>query len=171
MSGLAVRYLIDDSVYTVPNEGPPRRRLVFLPISWTGITPDELVPISVKDSSQPTLPSSVWTVPLPTACAAFVRIAAREKRGSLLRTKIIERLASVIGYGLFDMSYEGDYMEFLPNDQPLSDQEKLEIENALVEMNKWDFRKEEEWIRDILIQIVTGKKTYDDLPYQEGNKI
>lgn len=167
LSGLAVRYLIDDSFRTAPHEGPPRRRLVFLPMSWTGITPDELVPISAQDASQPTLPSSVQTMPLPIACTALVRIAAREKRGSPLHEGVIERLSSIIGYSLFDMSYEGDYMEFPPNDQPLSDQETLEIQNAVVEMNKWVFREDEEWIREILVQIVSGKKDYVDLPCQE----
>jgi hypothetical protein len=71
----------------------------------------------------------------------------------------------LIGYGLFDMSYEGDYMEFPANEEPLSDQEILEIESAVAEMNKWAFRSDEEWIREILIQIVTGKKSYDDLPF------
>ncbi|KAK1763295.1 hypothetical protein QBC33DRAFT_246239 [Phialemonium atrogriseum] len=168
LSGLAVRYLVDDSFRTAaPHEGPPRRRLVFLSMSWTGITPDELVPISAQDASQPTLPSFVQTMPLPVACAALVRIAAREKRGSPLREGVIERLSSIIGYSLFDMSYEGDYMEFPPNDQPLSDQETLEIQNAVVKMNKCVFREDEEWIKEILVQIVSGKMDYVDLPCQE----
>ncbi|KAK3375737.1 hypothetical protein B0T24DRAFT_616958 [Lasiosphaeria ovina] len=165
LSGLAVRYLIDDTTY---DQGPPRRRLVFLPMSWTGITSDEVVPILVDDGLQPALPPSAWTVPLPAACAAFARIAAREKRTSPVRNGVIEQLSSVIGYSLFDMSYEGDYMEDLPNDQPLSEDEKLEIERAVKEIKSWKLRKDEEWIKDILVDIYTGKKTFSDLPCAKG---
>lgn len=70
----------------------------------------------------------------------------------------------MITYGLFDMSYDGDYMDIPPNEQPLSDEEKLEINNAVEEMRRWTFRTDEEWMREFLIQIVTGSKTYDDLP-------
>lgn len=41
------------------------------------------------------------------------------------------------------MSYEGNYMEFSLNAQPLSDKEILELENAVVEMNKWAFKSDE----------------------------
>ncbi len=137
-------------------------------MSWAGITRDELVPIPADNSPLVTpLPAgSAWTIPLPAACAAFVRLISREERGSLRRLDIIEGLSSVIGESLFDMSYEGDYMEFLPNDQPLSDEEMVEIDNAVAEMNRWPFRKEEEWIREILIQVVRGEKIYNDIPYR-----
>lgn len=170
-SGLAVRYLTDDSTHYPPSQGPPRSRLVFLPMSWTGITRDELVPIPVEDGSRSALPRNTLTVPLPAACAAFVRMAARETRGSWLREALFEGLAGVILYSLFDMSYEGHYMEFPSNDEPLSDKEVLEIQNAVVEMRKWVFRSEEEWIRDALIEITTAKKRYEDLPYQQDVKI
>ena len=139
-------------------------------MSWAGITRDELIPISADEGSEPTLPCTVWTIPLPAACAAFVHIAIRERHGSRLRTGLIEGLGSVITYSLFDMSYEGQYMELPPNDQSLSDKEILEIENAVGEMNRWVLRNDQEWIRETLIQIVTGKKPYHDLPYQQDTK-
>lgn len=77
----------------------------------------------------------------------------------------------MITYGLFDMSYDGDYMDIPPNEQPLSDEEKLEINNAVEEMRRWTFRTDEEWMREFLIQIVTGSKTYDDLPCREAQKM
>lgn len=136
-------------------------------MSWTGITADEVVPILVDDGLHPKLPPSARTVPLPAACAAFARIAAREKRTSRLRGAIIEQLSSVIGESLFDMSYEGDYMEIVPNDQPLSEDEKLEIANAVKEIKSWPFREDEEWIKDILVDIYTGKQTYWDFPCEK----
>lgn len=170
MCDLALRFLTDESTR---RDGPPRRRLVFLPLSWTGISREEVVPISGTDVVQQitSRPSTVHTVPLPAACAALVRIVARERRGSLHRTDIIEGLCSVITYGLFDMSYDGDYMDIPPNEQPLSDEEKLEINNAVEEMRRWTFRTDEEWMRELLIQIVTGSKTYDDLPCREAQKM
>lgn len=140
-------------------------------MSWAGITRDELIPISAKEGSQPTLPYTVWTVPLPAACAAFMHIATGERRGSLLRAGLIEGLGSVITHSLFDMSYEGHYMELPPDDQPLSEKEILEIENAVAEMNRWVLRNDQEWSREILIQMVTGKKRYRDLPYQQDTKM
>ncbi|KAK0713198.1 hypothetical protein B0T26DRAFT_716747 [Lasiosphaeria miniovina] len=163
LSGLAVRYLIDDAT---SDQGPPRRRLVFLPMSWAGITLDEAIPIQVDDGLQPALPPSTRTVPLPAACAAFARIAAREKRTSRVHRGILEQLSSVIGESLFDMSYEGDYMEILANDQPLSEGENLEIEQAVKVIKSWPFREDEEWIKDILVDIYTSKKTFLDFPWE-----
>lgn len=140
-------------------------------MSWAGITRDELIPISAKECSHPTLPYTIWTVPLPAACAAFVHIATQERRGSLLRAGLIEGLCSVITESLFDMSYEGHYMELPSDDEALSETEILEIENAVGEMNRWVLRHDQEWIRETLIQMVTGKRPYHELPYQQDTKI
>ena len=117
--------------------------------------------------SVPSLPCTIWTVPLPAACAAFVRIAARETLASRLRRQIIGELANVIAYSLFDMSYEGEYMELLPNDQPLSDEEILEMERAIKKVNNWVFKDDEEWIRRALVEVMSGKISYHALPYKK----
>lgn len=83
---------------------------------------------------------------------------------------LIAERASVIAYSMFDTSYKGDYMELLPNDQPPSDKEMLEMENAVGNINSWVFRPDEEWIREEHIQVVTGKASYDDLPYKAAWK-
>ncbi|PNY22836.1 Uncharacterized protein TCAP_07056 [Tolypocladium capitatum] len=80
--GLGFRYWIDDDEPL--NSSFRRRRLVVLPLSWTGITRNELAPLS--DTG---LPCTVWTVPFPVACAAFLRLAARERRGSPLRRSLL----------------------------------------------------------------------------------
>ncbi|KAK3339625.1 hypothetical protein B0T25DRAFT_594432 [Lasiosphaeria hispida] len=134
----------------------------------TGITSDEVVPILIEDGLPPSLPPSARTVPLPAACATFARIAAREKRASPVRSCVIQQLSSVVAYSLFDMSYEGDYMEILPNHQPLSEAEMLEIEHAVKEIKSLKFRKDEEWIKDLLVDIYTGKKTFRDIPCEKG---
>lgn len=162
----AIRYVIDDSDTTTLPTCMARRRIVFVPMSWTGITRDDLVPIA-DQGNHPTIPkllSSVQTVPLPATCAALIRIISREKRGNLARIDLIEGLSSIIGYSLFDMSQEGNYMEILPNSQPLSEDEILEIDHGIAEIKKWAMRKGEEWMRDLLVEIVAGKKRYSDLP-------
>jgi len=98
-----------------------------------------------------------------------MRIIAGEKRGSRLRVDVVAGLASVVTYNLFDMSYDGDYMEYPPNDQPLSDQEILEIENAVAELKRWSFREDEEWMRKFLIEVMMGENDYDKIPYQEND--
>lgn len=162
----ALRYIVDDSPGWSPYIGLPRSRLVFLPLSWTGITRCELIPILAKAGWEPKLPCTVWTVPLPATCAAYVGIITREKRESPIRSQLLEGLSSVVGYNFFDMSYEGDYME-IPSDDKLSDKEILEIENAEKEMNCWVLRDDQEWIRQTLIQLIIGKKHYDDLACQQ----
>lgn len=165
----ALRYLIDDPPGWSPDTGLPRRRLVFLPMSWTGITRSELIPILTKAAWEPTLPCTVWTVPLPATCAAYLGIITREKRGSPIRSQLVEGLSSALGYSFIDMSYEGDYME-IPLDDELSEKEILEIENAEKEINGWVLRDDQEWMRQTFIQLLTGKKDYYDLPSQQDTK-
>lgn len=136
-------------------------------MSYTGITRDELVPVPENCPKRvwiPALPRGTWTVPLPAACAALVRIAARETRHSMPRMGIITALAGVVTHSFFDMSYEGDYMEIIPNEVPLSEEEVAEIQRAVSKIREWRMREGEDWIRDFLVQIVAGEKGYDDLP-------
>jgi hypothetical protein len=94
-------------------------------------------------------------------------MAAREARGSDLRHKLISDLSNVLTYGLFDMSYDGDYMEFKADDEPETEAERLERERAVKEIQRWSWRDDEFWIRDALMAIVAGKAKYEDLPYCE----
>ncbi|KAK1834439.1 hypothetical protein QBC39DRAFT_252546 [Podospora conica] len=173
---LALRFLVEEQ--TSPEQWCLRRRLVFAPFSWAGLRPSDAVPITSATTKVHhnsialqhhivTLPPFVKTVPLSVACAALVRIMARSSYGSSLRINTIESLGSVIGYALIDMSYEGDYMEIVGNEVPLSDAEKKEIEDAVGVMEGWAMREGEEWIRSDLIAIMRGEKRYNDLPGQE----
>ena len=139
-------------------------RLILLPLSWTGLNLNELYPIP-KTNSTPQSPCNVLTLSRATACATFVRMAAREHRGSNLRRIFILDLAKVLTYGLFDMSYEGDYMEFKANDEPETKAEQLERERAVDEIKRWSWRDDECWIGDVLVAIVAGQAKYEDLPY------
>ena len=92
---------------------------------------------------------------------------ARERRGSQLRFHLISDLCNLIAYNLFDMSYEGDYMEFLPDDQPLTEKEISEMIKATSEIRGWILRKDDEWIKDALVKIISGESRYEDLPCSE----
>jgi hypothetical protein len=94
-------------------------------------------------------------------------MAAREHRGSDLRHKLISDLSKVLTYGFFDMSYEGDYMEFKADDEPETEAERLERERAVKEIQRWNWRDDEIWVGDALVAIVAGKAKYEDLPYCE----
>ena len=94
-------------------------------------------------------------------------MAAREHRGSSLRQKLISDLSKVLTYGLFDMSYEGDYMEFKADDEPETEAERLERGRAVNEIQRWNWRDDEIWVGDALVAIVAGKAKYEDLPYCE----
>ena len=93
------------------------RRLILLPLSWAGFNLDELSLIP-KTRSTPQSPCNVPTLSRAAACATFVRMVAREHRGSNLRHTLILDLAKVLTYGLFNMTYKGDYMELRPMTNP-----------------------------------------------------
>lgn len=64
------------------------------------------------------------------------------------------------------MSYEGDYMEFPPDDQPLSEKEVAEMEHAVREIRSWVLNSDEEWMTEALVDVVvTGKACYHNLPH------
>jgi len=154
--------------YFLLNEYDPHdyfsSRLILLPLSWTDLTPDELYPIPTTDDALPS-PYDILTVSRAATCAAYVRMVAREGRGSDLRCTLIEDLSKVLISGLFDITYEGDYMELKSDDEPETDVEKLERERAVDEVKLWGWRKDETWIGDALVALVAGKARYDDLPY------
>ncbi|KAH6971538.1 hypothetical protein BKA56DRAFT_621265 [Ilyonectria sp. MPI-CAGE-AT-0026] len=122
-------------------------------------------PLSQSDTE---LPCIVWTVPFPVACVTFLRIADGEARGRWNRTDILGHLSSVIAYGLFDMSYEGDYMVFPPNGQSLSEKEVAEMEHAVREIRSQVFRSDEEWMKEALVDVVTAQARYQNLPHTAG---
>ena len=59
-------------------------------------------------------------------------------------------------------------MEIIPNEVPLSEEEVAEIDAAVLVMESWPMKEGEEWIRELLVQIVAGKKDYDDIPGTSG---
>lgn len=112
----------------------------------------------------PPSPCNALTMSRATTSATFVRMIAREHRRSDLRHKLISDLAKVITYGFFDMSYEGNYMEFKADDEPETEAEQSERERAVHEIQQWSWRDDEIWIGDALVAIVAGKARYEDLP-------
>ncbi|KAG5812433.1 hypothetical protein H9Q74_010738 [Fusarium xylarioides] len=154
--------------------GESSHKFNLVPISWTGIRQNELLAVD-----SPQLPCPLWTVPIPAFCAAYLRIIMQDHVGSTVRLMANADLASVIGYSMFDMSYEGDYM-LTPEDlEHLDDAEKekmaekdaLEMENALSSIKQWEFTKETEWARDMILQLVSGKLSYYDLPTRSRPKV
>ncbi|RBR00456.1 hypothetical protein FVER53590_30326 [Fusarium verticillioides] len=146
--------------------GESRHKFVLVPISWTGIQQKELVAVK-----SPTLPCPLWTVPVPAFCAAYLRILMQGDVGSTIRFMAKADLASVLGYSMFDMSYEGDYM-LTPEDledldaaekKKMAEKDALEMENALSSITRWQFTEETEWARQMVLNLVSGKLSYDDL--------
>ncbi|KAF5690418.1 hypothetical protein FCIRC_871 [Fusarium circinatum] len=136
--------------------GESSHKFVLVPISWTGIQQKELSAVH-----SPLLPCPLWTVPVPAFCAAYLRIIMKEHAGSTVRLMANADLASVIGYSMFDMSYEGDYMP-TPEDlehldaaekERMAKKDALEMENALSSIMRWRFTGETEWARDMMLQI------------------
>lgn len=129
-------------------------------MSYTGITMHEVVPILEADGLRPPLPPSTLTIPLPAACAALARIAARPECSMCLQFQLLDHISGIVTYSLFDMSYEGNYMEILPNSVSLSDAEVLEIEQAIATVQGWKLRQEDQWVKDTLVDIFRRKKDY-----------
>ncbi|ORY70253.1 uncharacterized protein BCR38DRAFT_385092 [Pseudomassariella vexata] len=121
--GLWLRYTVDDSASNSHKNSLLQRSLVRLPLSWTVITRNELVPISVSDSSQPALPCNIWTVVPTTAPSGNLRCFCAhggESRGRFILMRLSGTLCSMCGYSLFDVCYEVNYVDFLSDAQPLS---------------------------------------------------
>ncbi|KAK1970153.1 hypothetical protein LY78DRAFT_744618 [Colletotrichum sublineola] len=120
--------------------GEPKSKCVLIPLSWSGIAEDELSTITTTGIP---LPCTIWTVPMPAFCAAYLRIIMQERRGSTIRSMAIADLTNVIAYSIKEAS---------------------EMEAAVNEIRGWKFGKDEDWHRDTLIQLVTGKQRYEELP-------
>ncbi|KAF5693588.1 hypothetical protein FDENT_1820 [Fusarium denticulatum] len=154
--------------------GEPSHKLILVPIFWTGIQQKELVAV---DSA--TLPCPLWTVPIPALCAAYLSILMRAETETMVRAMANADLSGVIAYSMFDMSYEGDYMP-TPEDlehldaaekERMAEKDALEMENALRSIKQWQFTEETEWARDMMLQLVSGKLSYDDLPTRSRPKV
>ncbi len=130
-------------------------RLVLLPMSYTGLTMDDVVPLPDASTN--------YTVPLPAACAALIRVAIKQRHLLHLRSGYICHLAGLIGYNLFDMSYDGDYSDIPGNDVPLSSAELAEIDEAVRRIRSWRFRPSEQWMQELLVRVVTMKAKYEDI--------
>lgn len=160
----------------------PTQRLVFVPLSWSRLRPSEAFPINSgapeiqfeprtpRTARIPKMPSNVLTIPIAATCATLIRIASREPILGPIRIELRVDLSGIIGYCLLDMSYEGDYMEFPSNDVPLSTKELADIQHASDQIQGWAFRDDEEWMRELLLQIVSGKKDYSDLPSRKSDE-
>ncbi|KAL7928857.1 hypothetical protein V8C35DRAFT_220483 [Trichoderma chlorosporum] len=167
--GLGVRYNIDDQ--TKESLGHDCfRRLVLLPLSWSGLNLDHLEPAEIRYSGLPDHTYNIWTVPLAAACTAMVRLICAEPRASHFRRRLKADLVNLIAYSFCDTSYEGDYEEILGSEVPLQKSEILEIENAVAKIKSWDMRDGEEWIREALIKLVSGTMTGDQLPWKDDSK-
>ncbi|KAH6605059.1 hypothetical protein Trco_006766 [Trichoderma cornu-damae] len=164
--GLGVRYNIDDE--TKKSLGHDCfRRLVLLPLSWSGLNFHDLEPIEIRYSGMPGHTYNIWTVPLAATCTAMVRLICAETRKSFLRHQLRADLATLIVFNFCDTSYEGDYEEMIGNEVPLSESELLEIENAVARIESWEMRDGEEWIRESLIKLASGTMTENELPSKD----
>ncbi|XTI82720.1 hypothetical protein V2W45_1516701 [Cenococcum geophilum] len=137
---VSVKQLSGACQIAIDNRLQPISRYQYLPSYASDFT---------NTRSTPQSPCNVLTLSRAAACATFVRMAAREHRGSDLRHILILDLAKVLTYGLFGMSYDGDYMEFKADDEP-------ERERAVDEIKRLGMR---------LVAIVAGQAKYEDLPY------
>jgi hypothetical protein len=133
-------------------------RLVLLPMSYTGLALDDVVPVS--DGSPL---AAFYTVPLPAACAALIRVALKERQSLRVRHGYICDLAGVIGYNLFDMGYEGHHLDIPGNDVPLSSCEMAEIDAAVRQIRSWRFRPSELWMQDLLVRVISMEADYEDI--------
>jgi hypothetical protein len=157
-SGKGFRYVFGES----------KHKLVLSPFSWSGITREEIVAIE-----SPILPCSLWTLPMPALCAAYLRIIMRKEEVDNMARKIaLADLAAVVCYSMFDTSYEGSYM-LAPGDEgydediaATAEKDALEMREALQSIQEWAFTEETEWARDKMLQLVSGKLDYYDLLYK-----
>lgn len=156
----AIRYIIDERKYRGSMNINPAQRLILLPFSWAAISLSDIVRVPDEANNL-----GLYTVPFVTTCTALVRIICREMCGSSLRFSAIQELCSLLTFRYFDMSYEGDWMEFPANDEPFTDKEQEELNNAVAQIENWDLHQDDIWIKESLVRILKGEMTYHQLPY------
>ncbi|KAM0345593.1 hypothetical protein ACHAPU_006246, partial [Fusarium lateritium] len=134
--------------------GESNDRLVLMTRSWTGVKQEELAAIA-----NPILSCTLWKLPIPALCAAYLRIIMRkEVCHSLLRCIAVSNLSSIVCYSMFDTSYEGSCM-LAPGDEgydeeATAEKDALEMKEALESISKWNFTEETEWARETMLQLV-----------------
>lgn len=130
------------------------------PASYAGFHADELSLISfqMNRASQPVPVYVAKRVPL---IACYVRKLSSIRFGDMSRTILHYNLSSIIAYGLFDMSYEGDYMSLDFSQEEM----ETSVASALEQYRKWEgWRDDEIWIADAMEWIIQGKARYEYLP-------
>lgn len=174
---VALRYFIPQAEGSL--RVGPDQRLVFIPLSWSGLHLDEVFtldsgapeiqfkPRTPKLTGPYKLPGFVYTVPIATTIATMIRIVSRTPEHGPIREGICVDWAGVVAYCLFDMSYEGDYMDLPTDDVPWTPEELEDMRLAVEKIKGWTFRKEEEWMRTLLLQLIAAEKRYEDLPWQD----
>lgn len=168
--GLGVRYNIDDA--TKESLGHDYfRRLVLLPLSWSGLNFHDLELAEIRYTGMPDHTYNIWTVPLAAVCTAMVRLICAEPRASSLRQELHAHLINLLVYNFCDTNYEGDYEEILGNEVPLSESELLEIENAVTKIKSWEMRDGEEWIKGNLIKLISCTLPGCELPWKDHSKV
>lgn len=100
----------------------------------------------------------------------------------MARTLAIGDLSNVVAYSMFDMDYEGSYMpcpeddfdefgqiqqEDKENMEAISQKDALEMQNALKTIKCWKLTKENEWAREMMMDLVSGKREYERLPCKD----
>lgn len=162
----AKRFWLDDA--TAPT-GPFHRpgRLVLAPLSWTGISFDDLEPLPSTDECYP-MPVQglrIYTVPLHVACAACVRILSAEIKSSEVRILVLSHLANLVAYNFFDMSKEHatDYSE----DDTMTPEEVEDLKAAVSAVKSWAYPVQDQWIKDAIVGAMTGAISYNDIAAKE----
>lgn len=108
------------------------------------------------------MPVSVFTTQPAPLAASFVRLISRVHFSDPMNRHVKHDLRQLVTYLLFDMSYEGDYMEF---GEEIQEDIDREINCALESFRKWEgWRDDEIWIADALEAIIQGQGDYDHLP-------
>ena len=121
----------------------------FFPLSHTGIRPQETVSVNGTNRWLRTLPLSAYA-------AAVVRLVRCGDLASFERHHLIGNLMDSIVYSMFNQSYDGDFRHIPGNEVPLSEKEIQDMVQARETIRAWDLRPTDQWIKEIIIGILTG---------------
>ncbi|OSC97832.1 hypothetical protein PYCCODRAFT_1454694 [Trametes coccinea BRFM310] len=142
------------------------QHFVLYPASIASYTPDELEFEPRYTNTSETLCKTILVPKPPAVYASVLRMMRSYTRYAPTRIMLESQLSELIGYHLYGL--EGGYVD--TDDDDLCEELEVDerVEGAVRTVEEWrtsgQLRDEDGWIADTLADIVSGRRTVEDVP-------
>ncbi|KAK3339774.1 hypothetical protein B0T25DRAFT_574662 [Lasiosphaeria hispida] len=138
----------------------------------SGISTRDLgrLPPTAKDYPTPVQGLSVYTVSLPVVCAALVRILSSESLVFECRIRVQSDLMSLLSYNFFDMSKERE-IDYEVDANTMTPADAEDLKTAVSAIKSWPYPAQDQWIKDVLGEMLTGETSSNKLPAERIGRL